>query len=283
MKKLLACCLLLALAAPLWAAKVKGEKLYAPYDKIVLVAADVTSPDAQYLWDVTGDVQTVEAGDTIYIWAAPGRYAVTLTAVDFVKKKIERAKFSFTVGDPPPPPPPPPGPVSVPDVGGMTYAAAKAALSNAGLAVAPSTADLAATVTAQTPQAYAGVKAGSVVTLTLAAPPVDPFTAALQTAYNADADADRAKSLAFLQSAYKLMAAQAEKRTDLKTNADFVKWMKTVVEAPTVGLTLGQVKSLRTAVGVELASAWGATVAPLSGASAAAELNKIATALGGLK
>lgn len=112
--------------------------------------------------------------------------------------------------------------------------------------------------------------------------PTDPLTKALQKAYDTDADADRAASLAFLQEAYKGMAAQAGTRPD-KTNAEFVAWMKTVVEHPTAGLKLAQLKGLRTAIGTELSSAWGANEAPLSPSDAAKELDKIARALEGVR
>lgn len=114
-------------------------------------------------------------------------------------------------------------------------------------------------------------------------PPSDPLTKAFQDAYNQDKDADRAKSLAFLQAAYAAMANAALTRTE-KTNAAFVAWMKTVVEAPGVGLTQPQVKNLRTAIGQELSRAWGGTVlTPLTPANAAAELGVVAKALAGVR
>lgn len=112
--------------------------------------------------------------------------------------------------------------------------------------------------------------------------PTDPLTQALQSAYNKDVDADRAKSLAFLQLAYATMATQASTRTD-NTNATFVAWMKSVVEAPGVGLTVNQLRNLRTAVATELQSAWGTNPAPLTAANAAAELTKISNALKGVQ
>jgi len=90
--------------------KVKADRTYQPYRKIVLRAEDVTGARASFLWDVVGDCDTVEAGDTLYIWAAPGKYRVTLTAIDFESKKVERARFAFTVEGKPPEPPIPPGP-----------------------------------------------------------------------------------------------------------------------------------------------------------------------------
>ena len=99
MKRATAALAFLALTAPLgWAQlRVKAEREYAPHRKIVLQAADVTSAKAQFLWDVDGDADTVEAGGTLYVWAAPGTYKVRLTAIDFDAKKVERATFSFTV------------------------------------------------------------------------------------------------------------------------------------------------------------------------------------------
>lgn len=107
----LSCCLAallssVALAAP----KVKGERSYQEHEKIVLRAQELTSTKAQCLWDVDGAADIVEAGDTLYVWAAPGTYRVKLTAVDFDTKKIERASFSFTVVGKTPPAPPGPGP-----------------------------------------------------------------------------------------------------------------------------------------------------------------------------
>ena len=114
-------------------------------------------------------------------------------------------------------------------------------------------------------------------------PPTDPLTVALQAAYTADRDADRAKSLTFLQGAYKSMAVLAASRTDLTTNGAFVDWMKSIVEAPVVGLPTTKLVSLRNAIKAELSNAWGATAAPLTAAAASAELAKIAAALAGVR
>jgi hypothetical protein len=89
---------------------IKAAKEYAPYEKIVLKAADVSGKSAQFLWDVDGDADTVEDGGTLYVWARPGTYKVTLTAVDFETKKVERARFTFKVTGEGPKPPEPPGP-----------------------------------------------------------------------------------------------------------------------------------------------------------------------------
>lgn len=113
--------------------------------------------------------------------------------------------------------------------------------------------------------------------------PMDPLTGLFQAGYTKDIDTDRAKSLAFLKGAYQGMAAQVVSRSDLKTNSDFVTWMKSVVEAPGVGLTATQIKGLRMAIGNELALSWGTTLAPLSPAAAAIELQKISNALNGVQ
>lgn len=114
--------------------------------------------------------------------------------------------------------------------------------------------------------------------------PADPFTASLQTAYNADTDTDRAASLAFLVSSYKLLASQAPSRTDLATSAAFIAWAKTVVQAPApVGLGTDKLKTLRTAIAAEYASAWGTTSAPLTPANAQVEFAKIANGLAGVR
>ncbi len=113
--------------------------------------------------------------------------------------------------------------------------------------------------------------------------PVTPLTKTLQAAYALDSDIDRVDSLAFLATTYKGLATRALTQTTLKTNADFVKWMKTYVEDPDGGLKTAQVKNLRTAIGKELASAWGTASAPLAPADAAAELASIAKALSGVR
>ena len=111
MKVLSPLVLLLCLCLPARAdLKVRGAQTYKPYDPIVLKAADVTSAKAQFLWDVSDGAQVVEAGDTLYVWAPPGTYRVQLTAVDFDTKKIERARFAFTVEGAAPTPPTPPTP-----------------------------------------------------------------------------------------------------------------------------------------------------------------------------
>ncbi len=89
---------------------IKGDKEYNEYDKIVLKASGELK-EASYLWDVSGSAQVEEVGGTLYVWARPGSYSVTLTAIDFSAKKVERTRFNFTVkGTEPLPPPEPPGP-----------------------------------------------------------------------------------------------------------------------------------------------------------------------------
>src|SRR5262245_740948 len=91
-------------------AKVKGQAQYEPYKKIVLRAQDVSSKAAQFLWDIDGEADVEERGAELFVWAAPGKYRVRLTAIDFEEKKVERASFSFVVAGPTPPVPPGPGP-----------------------------------------------------------------------------------------------------------------------------------------------------------------------------
>lgn len=111
-------------------------------------------------------------------------------------------------------------------------------------------------------------------------PAPSTLTATLQAAYAKDTDSDRAKSLAFLQSAYSAMAALAPSRTDIKTASDAMAWMRNIVEAAGVGLTDAQVKNLRTAIGAELSTLGTGT---LNLQSFAAELVKISSALQGVK
>lgn len=117
-------------------------------------------------------------------------------------------------------------------------------------------------------------------------PPAPPsaLTAALQAGYTLDTDADRAKSLAFLQAAYQGMASQATTWTTVKTNADALAVMKAVVQAPSVGLTAAQLVNLRKAIAAELVKVFGATpTTPIGLAALATELGNIATALMGVK
>lgn len=113
--------------------------------------------------------------------------------------------------------------------------------------------------------------------------PVDPLTKTLQAAFDGDTDVDRAKSLAFLQAAYAAMAKLAPSLTTVKTNADALAWMKSIVQAPGVGLTPAQVVKLRTTIGVHLQAAWGKDMASLELTAMAMELDKVAKALSGVK
>lgn len=119
MRKLLTAFLVVPLLCAMTQAqpKLRGDKVYKPHQKIVIAAEEVTSKSAQFLWDVdgTGEVEYEEVGSKLYVWAPPGKYKVTLTAVDFETKKIERARASFTVdGKPSPGPGPDPGPDPTP-------------------------------------------------------------------------------------------------------------------------------------------------------------------------
>src|SRR5215217_4898738 len=107
MRRTLSCVILCValLTAPSWGAKVKGDRSYRPYEKIALVADDVPK-GAQILWDVDGDAQTEERDNVLYVWAKPGTYRVTMTAIDFDSKKVTRAKYTFTVQPDVPPTPP---------------------------------------------------------------------------------------------------------------------------------------------------------------------------------
>lgn len=100
-----------------------ADKTFDPHKKIHFQATEVTSVKASFLWDIEGVGQTtsapdtIELGDTVYVWAAPGSYRVRLTAIDFENKKVERASITFAVTGTPAPPEPgptPPGPGPTP-------------------------------------------------------------------------------------------------------------------------------------------------------------------------
>jgi hypothetical protein len=118
------------------------------------------------------------------------------------------------------------------------------------------------------------------------APPGPPapsdLTKTLQAAYDQDKDADRAKSLAYLQSAYTTLAAGAKRQT-FTTNATWTAWVKAVVGDPKSGLTPTQIVNVRRAVAAELDAAWGKADGPVSQADAAKELARIDDALSGVK
>lgn len=111
--------------------------------------------------------------------------------------------------------------------------------------------------------------------------PVDPLTAAFQAGYDLDKDADRAKSLAFLQAIYPAMAATTPPPT---VGATFT-WMKSRVEAPPpTGLSLTQVQNLRKAIATELATAFSTSpAAAMDPANFRTELTKIGDKLKGVK
>lgn len=110
-------------------------------------------------------------------------------------------------------------------------------------------------------------------------PPVtDPFVKALQDAYAADTGPEKAESLAFLKAAYKAMATKH--KDGLITIKDALTWMRSVVEAPDVGLPTTMLVPLRKEIGKELTAAVGSVLnAPLDHDKFAAALRKIADAL----
>lgn len=117
--------------------------------------------------------------------------------------------------------------------------------------------------------------------------PTDPLTQTLQAAFNLDTDADRAKSLQYLQGVYQGMAAQAPSHVELSTNLAWIAWEKSVVEQDPMknpgGLTANQVKNLRTAIANDTKSAWGANQAPITTVQAQSQLTRISNALQGVK
>ncbi len=125
------------------------------------------------------------------------------------------------------------------------------------------------------------------VTITVGnpAPPVpptpsDPFTAALQTAYNADTGTDKAASLAFLQGVYKGLAAAP---ATVNTVADGLAWMKLAVEQSPKnagGLTPIQLAGVRKAIATDLSTAWSTGFTQTTFAT---ELNKVYNALSGVR
>jgi hypothetical protein len=112
--------------------------------------------------------------------------------------------------------------------------------------------------------------------------PTDPLTAALQAAYDADKDADKASSLAFLALTFKGMASLVPTHTEWKTNADAMAWMKATTELVGVGLTPAQVLNLRKAIGADLAAQLGAAAFPVNLKATAAAFDKVAAALQGV-
>lgn len=113
--------------------------------------------------------------------------------------------------------------------------------------------------------------------------PTDPLTAALQAGYNLDADADKAKSLEFLQSVFSGMVGLVPTWTTVKTNSQALAQIKAVVDAPGVGLKTGQVANLRKAIGAELAATFGtAPNTPIDLTSLATEIGKVAKSLQGV-
>lgn len=102
--------LLASVLATLAGPTVKGERAYKEHDKIVLTA-DGIEKGTQILWDVSGDADVEEGeGGKLYVWAKPGSYSVTMTAINFDTKKVTRARFTFVVLPSIPPKPPEPEP-----------------------------------------------------------------------------------------------------------------------------------------------------------------------------
>lgn len=99
-----------------------GEK-YKPYEPIV---ATVENEATFYLWDWGDTFELIEVGNgqTVHIWAPPGKHKIkcTLLTIDWDArtgtKEYLRATFVVQEGDDPvpPPPPPPPPPVELTDV-----------------------------------------------------------------------------------------------------------------------------------------------------------------------
>lgn len=113
-------------------------------------------------------------------------------------------------------------------------------------------------------------------------PPTDPFTVAIQSAYTADTGADRAASLAFLHAAYVGMAANPP--AGLVTNNDVFNWMKSVVQAPVIGLKATQLAGVREVIAADLAKTFGASpTAAADLAKVKTELSRVANALAGVK
>lgn len=113
--------------------------------------------------------------------------------------------------------------------------------------------------------------------------PPNPLTAALQAAYNADTDSDKATSLAFLQEVYAGMAPLAATWTDVKTCADALAKLKLVVES-SAGLKPTQLVNLRKAIGADFAAKFGTNgSAAIDLKALAAELTVVGAALKGVK
>lgn len=115
-------------------------------------------------------------------------------------------------------------------------------------------------------------------------PPSNPLTASLQKGYDLDNDTDKAISLAFLQQVYSGMVSLSKDWTDVKTNGDAFAKIKSIVEAPNVGLAPTKVANLRKAIGAELTSKFGTTsTTSIDLPSLSTELDNISKALEGVK
>lgn len=107
--------LLLALALPALAeVKVKGEMKVPPGTLVRLEAAGAT-PTTKIRWKVQGEgnlkADVEYLGNKIIFTGLPGKYNVSILAIDFDKKSFDEAEATVVIGEPPPPGPgPDPGP-----------------------------------------------------------------------------------------------------------------------------------------------------------------------------
>lgn len=80
---------------------VSGEKIYQPYEKIILKAADFPYKSPQFAWEIEGtgklDYVVVNGNGSVHVWAEPGTYTVRLDAVSWDDRKIAKTKYVFRV------------------------------------------------------------------------------------------------------------------------------------------------------------------------------------------
>jgi hypothetical protein len=114
--------------------------------------------------------------------------------------------------------------------------------------------------------------------------PVDPLTATLQAAYTADTGADKAAALVFLRSVFQLFASLPVANVP-PTVAVAASEIQTAIASPVGGLKPTQLPGVRKAVTAELTTALGSptSTAGLDPAKYLSEMNRIATALQGVK
>lgn len=114
--------------------------------------------------------------------------------------------------------------------------------------------------------------------------PPNPLTAALQAAYNLDADADKATSLKFLVNVYTGMMQIVKDWATVNTVADAVTTMSGIIQSPGVGLNNTQVLNLRKAIMADFVSTFGSVgTKPIALSDLAMWVGKISTALAGVK